>query len=115
MKKKDFFWMAILLLLFILCSLLWISWGNKTGSYAVIRQGEHEIYRLPLAVTKELTVECEKGVNTIQISPNGIMVTEASCPDKLCQKQGLVNKTNTPIVCLPHQLTVTIEGGSHEN
>ena len=115
MKKKDFYWVGAFLVLFVLCSLLWSSWGKEKGSYAVIRQGEQTLYRLPLAVTKEITVECEKGFNTVQISPEGIRITKASCPDKVCQHRGLVSKADTPIVCLPHQLTVTIEGGNHEN
>lgn len=115
MKKKDFYWLGALVALFVLSSLLWMSWGKETGRYVIIKQGEQTLYQLPLTVTKKITVECEKGYNTIQISPKGIRVTKASCPDKVCQNQGLVSKTDTPIVCLPHQLIVTIEGGNHEN
>lgn len=46
---------------------------------------------------------------------HGIAVTDAHCPDKKCQKQGYINVANTPIVCLPNDVivTITMKGTSH--
>lgn len=111
MKKRDVLWGGALAILFLAGCIWWFLWGRTQGAFAVIRQDGEILYRLPLTVPREITVEGEGGRNTIQISPEGIRVTKADCPDGLCQKQGLVQKTGTPIVCLPHRLTVEIEGG----
>ena len=114
MKKRDLLWGFVLTGLFVSGSVLWFLWGRASGTWAVIMQDGKELYCFPLAVTREIKVEGEWGSNIVQISPDGIRVTEADCPDGLCQKQGLVRKQGVPIVCLPHKLTVEIKGGGDE-
>ena len=35
----------------------------------------------------------------------------ADCPDQVCVRQGAVRYNGESIVCLPHRLIVSIEGG----
>ena len=35
---------------------------------------------------------------------------EADCPDRLCVRQGAVSRVGESIICLPHELVVTVEG-----
>ena len=47
--------------------------------------------------------------NTINITPEGIYVTNADCPDKLCMKMGHIHSpSQVPIVCLPSELVIEI-------
>ena len=41
---------------------------------------------------------------------DGVSVTHADCPDHLCVKQGKITSSAIPIACVPHHLTVQIEG-----
>ena len=35
-------------------------------------------------------------------------IKDATCPDKLCQKQGHISKNGQQIICLPNQVIVEI-------
>ncbi|MBE7042228.1 MAG: NusG domain II-containing protein [Ruminococcaceae bacterium] len=114
MKKKDFLWCVVLAVVFCIGLFIWFLWGSAGGTQVLICQDGEELYRFPLIVTREIEIAGEWGRNLVRISSEGIRVTEADCPDGLCQKQGLVTKTGVPIVCMPHKLTVEITGGENE-
>ncbi len=50
------------------------------------------------------------GRNRIIIKDGTVHMEEASCPDKVCIKQGAVSETGQSIVCLPNHVIVTITG-----
>lgn len=54
----------------------------------------------------------EHGTNTILVAPNQISVADATCPDRLCVKQGPIQRTGYPIVCLPHRLVIRLRSDS---
>ena len=65
-----------------------------------------------MAVAYDMEIETEFGYNKINIAPDGISVVEADCRDHICIDQGKVSTEGVPIVCLPHRLTIEIEGGN---
>lgn len=82
------------------------------GVWAVIYVGGEEVERVSLAEDyAEIPVETPWGENLVVVSEGKADVIEADCPDKLCVKQGKINKNGQTIVCLPHKLVVEIEGG----
>lgn len=46
--------------------------------------------------------------NIITVSPDGAWVSEASCPDKLCIRQGALPGSLLPITCLPNRLVIRL-------
>jgi hypothetical protein len=54
------------------------------------------------------TVPYGDGYNTIYVSKEGIWITDASCPDKLCIDHGPLGD-GPPIVCLPNRLVIRWE------
>lgn len=55
------------------------------------------------------TVEApDGGSNTIRVEQGKIGITEADCPDKICQKMGMIETSSYPISCLPHKLLIKI-------
>ena len=87
------------------------SW--QTGQTAVIRVDGDVYQRIDLrAVTipYDIEVQTEWGSNTVHVEPDGVSVTHADCPDHLCVKQGKITSSAIPIACVPHHLTVQIEG-----
>lgn len=40
---------------------------------------------------------------------SGIYVEDVTCPDKICKKQGKINKSNQRITCLPNKTIIYIE------
>lgn len=84
------------------------------GNIAVIRV-DGEVYKKidlnTVAVAYDMEIRTEFGYNKINISPEGICVTESDCRDHICQQTGRISSAGTPIVCLPHRLTIEFTGG----
>jgi hypothetical protein len=48
----------------------------------------------------------------IEANETGAWVKDVICPDKLCQKTGVINKVGQNIVCLPNKVVIYFEGNS---
>ena len=51
------------------------------------------------------------GENTLQIQAGQARIISADCPDRVCVRTGPIRYAGETIICLPHRLVVTIEGG----
>ncbi len=107
--------LALILILLAVGSCLYLLLGSmeKDASHRVrISQNGQVIREISLGeVTEpfEFTVTGENGsYNTIRISPEGVAVTEASCPDKICVRTGIRKDSLLPIICLPNRLVIEI-------
>lgn len=109
-KKRDFILAAVLLIIGIiayLCMKLLPGTGSEVKVY--VDGKETASYRLETDGTYE--IKGENGSNTLVIRDGEAMMKDADCPDRLCVKQGSINKNGESIVCLPHKVIVTVEGG----
>jgi len=66
------------------------------------------------AVTEPYTITFEDslGTNVIEVDRGRVRMLQADCPDRTCVRHGWVSGAATPIVCLPHRVVITFEGGS---
>ncbi len=48
------------------------------------------------------------GTNVLYIEKDGVSMTHANCPDKLCINQGKIKNSSRSIVCLPNRIVVEI-------
>ena len=106
---------GILLLSFIIALLL--PHLAPHGTIAEIYQDGVLLQKIDLQTVTEaysFTISNHQGNNTIFVSPNQIAVQDANCPDRLCVKQGPVQTTAYPIVCLPHGLVIRLVTHSHQ-
>lgn len=98
----------------ILCAALFLLLKNMpVGSIAVITVNCEEFDRIDLQTVNEpydIEIKTEFGVNVVHVEPGAISVTSASCPDKVCVKQGKMTGGGVPIVCMPNRLVINIEG-----
>lgn len=119
MKQQKYTIMFILL--FALSGIA--VWGISTqksqkNPVAVIYQNNKEIKRIDLKKVKEpyeFTITNEDGgTNRIRVEPKGISVVEASCPDGVCMRVGIIKNGKLPITCAPNHLVIKIENGTEE-
>ena len=54
------------------------------------------------------------GSNIIVVDNGQVYMTDADCPDKLCERTGRISRTGESIVCLPHRVVVEIQGNTAE-
>lgn len=108
MKKGD----IALLIIAVIFLAIWLFPSQKGKVARVYVDGE--LYTsLPLDKDTSTLIESEYGTNRVIVRDKKVFVTDADCPDKLCQKSE-ISKSGSSIVCLPNHLSVVIEGGKKD-
>ena len=69
------------------------------------------VMELPLSQDARVELGEPGHGNTLVIENGAAQVIAADCPDQVCVRQGAVRYNGESIVCLPHKLIVSIEGG----
>lgn len=70
--------------------------GKKTAEYPLKKDATYELSGSHL------------GTNTLVIKSGKAYISEASCPDKQCMKQGKISRAGEMLVCLPNRVVVKI-------
>ena len=112
-KKADIILIITIVVLAAVGGLyLWLN--QEKGAEVVVTVNQQEYARLPLSKDATLEILSENdGRNFLVIKDGVARVTEANCPDLICVKnyyKGIQYHGET-IVCLPHRMVVSIEGG----
>ena len=104
MKKGD----IALIIIAVIVLAIWLFPSQSGEVVSIYVDGE--IYKtLPLDKDCETVVKSEYGTNKVVIRDKKVFVTDADCPDRLCEKNE-ITKSGRSIVCLPNRLSVVIEG-----
>lgn len=118
--KKNLKWVCVFLLLIIISLLVLLIHERlgETAKTAQIIQDGQVIQTIDLQNVKEpyefeITAK-NGGHNTIRVENGKIGIIHASCPDKICVKQGFITNGTLPIVCLPNKLSVVVVNGNDE-
>ena len=88
---------------------LWCT--RQAGGMVSVQIDGELVMELPLSEDTRLVLGEGEHTNTLVVESGTARVVEASCPDQVCVRQGAVQYAGESIVCLPHKLVVTIEGG----
>ena len=51
----------------------------------------------------------------IEISKNGVCFKNSDCPDKLCEKSGVLSKNTQTACCVPKMVVIVIKGDKPKN
>lgn len=119
-KKKliaDIILIFSVLVISALCYLL-VVLNQSEGACAVVTVGNEEYGRYPLNIDKKITInvdyETKNHYNILVIENGKADITEASCPDGICEDHNPISKNGETIVCLPNKVVVKIEGDGNE-
>ena len=113
LKKGDIAVLAVILLaaLIGLAVLAWRNTMSASGLSADIYQDGALIETVALSSgERQILLENSGGSNLLLLSPQGIMMLKASCPNQDCVRCGLVSRPGGVIACLPHRLLVRLSG-----
>lgn len=110
MKSTKFWIILICIVLAVSAAAGWFLNADKSkGKYAEIYQNGTLIRTADLRKDATFTVTTEGGgYNTVQIKNGAISVIDASCPDKICIREGAISDGTKPIVCLPNKLVIKV-------
>lgn len=113
--KKTIIWVVALALVCVACAVAWLlTAAFGVAGEASIRVDGEELYHINLATVREeydIDIDTKYGHNTVHVAPGAISVVSSDCPDGICVAQGAITQSGVPIICMPHHLTVRIEGG----
>ncbi|MBP5309922.1 MAG: NusG domain II-containing protein [Lachnospiraceae bacterium] len=102
----------ILLAMFILIAAILFFIINRTdeikGDYVLITLNNSEYARIPLNKDTVLSIDSDKGKNTVVVSDKEVYVESADCPDQICVDHAHIMYEGETIVCLPHRLIIKI-------
>ena len=102
----------ILLAMFILIAAILFFIINRTdeikGDYVLITLNNSEYARIPLDKDTVLSIDSDKGKNTVVVSDKEVYVESADCPDQICVDHAHIMYEGETIVCLPHRLIIKI-------
>ena len=101
---------ALLLLGGALALFLWLT--RQSGGTVTVQIDGRVIMELPLSEDAKLVLGEGGHTNTLVIAGGTARVAEASCPDRICVRQGAIQYAGESIVCLPHKLVITVQGGA---
>lgn len=108
--KNRVFIIVFATVLVITCAVsLYIMRWHTPKSIVLVKSDNKIIRRIDLAAVTspyEFSVKSDYGYNTVYVSHNSIKIIDADCPDKICIAHGELKSNYSPIVCLPHKLTV---------
>ena len=108
--RNDALLTAVLLLLGgALALFLWFT--RQAGGTVSVRIDGKAVMELPLSEDTQIVLGENGHTNTLIIRDGTAQVIEASCPDKICVGQGAIQYAGESIVCLPHKLVITVQGG----
>jgi len=114
MRKGDRIVILILLFitLFVAGQYMYSHLNKVLKKEVVIRSDGKLIKRIALndATKMTFTVKSNEGFLIVQINNERVRVIKSTCRDKLCMKQGWIDKPGESIVCLPNRISITIQG-----
>lgn len=104
MKKRDFIFAFIVILLSV-----------AAFSLMKLRQSGADTVRITvdgrLFCEKSLYEDCEidiNGTNTAVIENGSVYMKSATCPDKLCVREGRAKDSSKKIICLPNKTIIEV-------
>lgn len=111
LKKFDYVIFAILALITIVSiAIPFIFSKDYSNSLVVIKANGAEYKTVPLSTNTSIPINIDGHYNLIKVENGKVRIEDANCPDKLCVRSGSISRPGKPLVCLPHKITIEIEG-----
>ena len=104
----------LLILAFCVLALVLRQNAGKAAAYtACVYLDGRLLQSIPLdqvTETRRFTVDAaDGGYNIVEVSPGGIAIAEADCPDQICVNTAPVGESHELIVCMPNRITVEVQ------
>jgi len=109
--KSNKFWIAVLSLVLLISATAAILLMQTPANIANVYSDGTLVETIDLSAISEtysFTIGAEN-FNTVEAEPGRIRISDASCPDGSCIRQGWISGGTIPIVCLPHRLVIALE------
>lgn len=102
-------------ILLVLGAVFWIFTQNQRpkGQWAKITYQEDIVQLVDLKKDGVYQLEANPSI-TYEVRDGGICFVDADCPDKICEKAGLLTRVGETAVCLPRKTVITVISGTEQ-
>ena len=120
MKLKPLDIAVIVILIFIALGSSAAAFINSHKAYNskyVEIEVKGKLYKkLPLDNSRDerIQIDTDLGSNVIEVVNGKVKIIDADCPDKICIQDGSISKPGDILVCLPHNVVVSVKGQNSE-
>ncbi len=110
--KNDLILLIFLTVFIVVLFFIQISFSLNKASIISVEVDGQKYGEYSLNEDQVIPIEIKgKTVNVVTIENGSAYMSEATCPDKLCIKQGSISSRSQSIVCLPNRVIVTVTEG----
>lgn len=111
-KTKNTILIGGIIVIISLVAIVLLQLNQKDGKEVVVYINGEETARYELALNQSIQLEPHDLESNRLVIQNGECFIESSnCNNQICVETGKISKTGERIVCLPHRLSIQIEGG----
>ena len=119
MKKiftSNTFWIILFLVLAIISTIIIfiMQSANTVGKTAEIYSNNKLIKTVSLNKDDEFTIKNGDNYNIVRIRNGKISVCESDCKNQICVKQGEIDNSLLPIVCVPNRLVIRVDSSKQD-
>ena len=115
LKRRDLIIIVLLLAVALGFYLISQYMGSRQVSQVVARINGEVVFRESLLKNGAYDIpQADGNENRIRVENGVVWMESANCPDALCIHQGKMRSMAKSIVCLPHNLVITLEADSGE-
>lgn len=107
MKRQDVYLIIVLIIISVI-GIGVVSITSKQGDEVCVYRDGNLIGIYPISSQEEITIEDGNLLNVIIIDNGSVYMKDASCPDKICVRQGNIHNSNQSICCVPNKVVVSI-------
>lgn len=103
---------GVLIMALILLGVGYVQKNAQHNSGIAVIRAEGQIVReveLYLKENQELRIEGPLGTSVARIVEGRVQMVSSPCRDKICIKQGQISRSGQSIVCVPNEVSITIE------
>ena len=109
MTKADKI-LIICVMIISLCLIVPLLKHEVLASVAIVQVKNKEVLRIDLSKDANYQVQGSLGPVHIEVKDGAIRVSQENSKHHYCSMQGFVSSVNEPIVCLPNDTVITIQG-----
>lgn len=117
MKRWDFIIILFSIILSLMPIRLLVSGDNRVEFKRVsisVNGEEFENFKLEKDIKKQIKINKGLKENEITIEGGEIYMSHSNCSDKVCIRQGKIDRLGESVVCLPNRVFVEIKGDKEE-
>lgn len=114
-RNKEIIAVLILVLIAVVSFVCVRFFAEDYGKYVKVYVNEKLTKTFDLTKDCEYFIETKIGYNLLIIKNGKARILDADCPNRICVDKGAISKNGESIICLPHNVVVTIDSSENKD